>query len=70
MKERKTGGQPVVNGIEPARSDQANVSPVLEGKGSIPGWGGDFSPLILCGTDFQTGCRVFSPGTPVSSPLP
>ena len=27
-----------------------------DGEGSIPGWGGDFSPQILCGTEFWTGC--------------
>ena len=39
------------------------------GRGSIPGRGGDFSPLI-CGTGFRTGCRGFYPGTPVSYLLP
>ena len=33
---------------------------MLEGEGSIPIWGGEYSPLI-CGADFLTGCRgVFS----------
>ena len=34
-------------GLEAARSDQANVSPVVDGEGSIRCWGGEFSPLIL-----------------------
>ena len=34
-----------------------------------PGQGGEFSPVI-CGTDFQAGCRGFSPVTLVFSPPP
>ena len=34
-------------GLEPARSDQANLSPMADGEGSIRCWGGEFSPLIL-----------------------
>ena len=31
---------------------------LLEGEGSIPSWGGEFSPL-MCDTDFPTGCWGF-----------
>ena len=52
-----------------ARSDQANLSPVLEGEGSIPCRGGEFSPLT-CYTNFWTGCRGISPVTVLRFALP
>ena len=47
------------SGLEPAWSSW----PMLEGQGSIPSWGDEFSPLIIiCDIDFRTGCQVFFSG--------
>ena len=53
-----------ISGLEPARSDQANCSPVLEGEGSIPDRGvNSVSPEIKNVIHFRTGCQGFFSGT-------
>ena len=36
------GGSQWFSGLEPVHSDQAKLSPVLEGECLISGWGGEF----------------------------
>ena len=47
MGEGGGGGGMLASRFTEARYDQANLSPMLEGEGSIPGWGGGFSSLII-----------------------
>ena len=42
------------------------LSPMLEGEGSIPDWGGEFSPGVI--PIFRQIVGGFSPGTPVCQP--